>query len=55
MKFLNGWLMINTGGGDPTPDKLTVSVEAPRVPNSCRRRSTCQARSGATCAIPMVT
>lgn len=29
MKFLNGWLMINTGG-DPTPDKLTVSVEARR-------------------------
>ncbi len=29
VKFLNGWLMINTGGGDPTDDKPTVNVESP--------------------------
>ena len=29
MRFLNGWLMINTGGGEPTADKPTVTVEAP--------------------------
>lgn len=28
MKFLNGWLMINTEGGDPTRDEPTVSGAA---------------------------
>ena len=36
MKFLNGWLMINTGGGDPTPDKLSVSVEPPSAADAGR-------------------
>jgi len=33
MRFLNGWLIINTGGGDPTDDKPTVTVEPPSDPN----------------------
>lgn len=29
LRFYNGWLVINTGGG-PTPDKPDVTVEPPR-------------------------
>lgn len=33
MRFLNGWLIINYGGGEPTPDKPTVTVGPPTDPN----------------------
>ncbi len=33
MRFLTGWLIINTGGG-PTDDKPEVTMTPPRDPNN---------------------
>jgi catechol 2,3-dioxygenase-like lactoylglutathione lyase family enzyme len=33
IKLANSWIILNSGGG-PTPDKPTVTLEAPRDPNT---------------------